>query len=86
VSHASLAAVLTPFRDALHQPWLPQAWDWHSAAGAAALNSEVTSQAATIAYLNDYSILMWVVLVSAPLLLLLRGPKKVKSAAVAASR
>jgi len=37
-----------------------------------ALNGEVTRQAATIAYLNDFTLMMWAMLLSAPLLLLLR--------------
>ena len=33
---------------------------------------EVTRQASTIAYLNDFTFMMWVTLLVAPLLLLLR--------------
>jgi|GEM_PF-6722117 len=36
------------------------------------LDAEVTRQAATIAYLNDFKLMMWVVLAAAPLVLLLR--------------
>lgn len=46
---------MTPFRDALHQPWLPQSWDWHTTAGAIALNEQVTRQAAAISYLNEFT-------------------------------
>jgi MFS transporter, DHA2 family, multidrug resistance protein len=75
VNHASIADAMTPFRSALQQPWLLQVWNWHAASGAAALNEEVTRQAATIAYLNDFTFMMWVTLLSAPLLLLLRKPR-----------
>jgi len=72
INHAAIADVMTPFRTMLQSPWLPQAWNWHTMSGVTALNGEVTRQAATIAYLNDFTFMMWVTLLSAPLLLLLR--------------
>ncbi|HEX6999471.1 MAG TPA: DHA2 family efflux MFS transporter permease subunit [Gammaproteobacteria bacterium] len=72
VNHAALAEHVTPFRDALHAPWLPPVWDWTTTAGAVALNGEVTRQAVTIAYLNDFRLMMYLSLLAAPLLLLLR--------------
>ena len=72
VNHAAIADVMTPFRAPLQQPWLLHVWNWHTASGAAALNVEVTQQAATIAYLNDFTFMMWVTVLAAPLLLLLR--------------
>lgn len=77
VSRASLAELASPFRLAFQPPWLPQAWDWHAPAGLAALNAEVTAQASTIAYLNDFTIMMWIVILITPLLLLLRKPRPV---------
>lgn len=79
VSHADIASVLTPFRDTLQAPWLPQIWDWHTTAGAVALDREVTRQAQTIGYLNDFTVMMWITLLAAPLLLLLRKPKPVSA-------
>lgn len=38
----------------------------------AMLDGEITRQAATIAYLNDFKLMMWVVLAASPLVLLLR--------------
>ena len=70
VNHVSLAEGITPFRSMLQSPWLPQAWDWSTSAGVIALNDEVTRQASTIAYLNDFAFTMWLTLLSAPLLLL----------------
>jgi len=85
VNHASLAESITAFRGVLHRPWLPHLWDWSSLAGASALNAEVTRQAATIAYLDDFRLMMWVALLSAPMLLLLRKPSaRAAPAAVAA--
>jgi DHA2 family multidrug resistance protein len=36
------------------------------------LNGEVTRQALTIAYLNDFRLIMWITIASIPLLLILR--------------
>lgn len=76
VNHATIVESLTPFRDALQSPWLPQAWDWHTTLGAAALNGEVTRQAAAISYYNDFAMMMWAALLCAPLLLLLKVPSR----------
>src|SRR3546814_6995362 len=76
VNHADMANVMTPFRAVLQSPWLPQVWNWHTTPGVVALNGEVTRQAATIAYLNDFTFMLWVTLLSAPLLLLLRKDRK----------
>jgi DHA2 family multidrug resistance protein len=75
-AHAELGSLLTPFREALRAPWLPQAWDWTTSAGAAALNAEVSRQALMIAYVNDFRFMMFLALVAAPLLLLLRATRK----------
>ena len=76
IAHAGIASLMTPFRDMMQRPMLPGIWDWHSTAGVAALNHEVTRQALTIAYLDDFTFMMWVSLLSAPLLLLIRKPKQ----------
>ncbi|HEY9567460.1 MAG TPA: DHA2 family efflux MFS transporter permease subunit [Thalassobaculum sp.] len=76
VNHADMAERITPFRDMLHLPWLPSAWEWHSTAGVVALNTEITRQASTIAYLNDFTFMMWMTLAAAPLLLLVRAPAR----------
>ena len=71
-AHASLATQVTPFAPSLHLPSVQHFWNIHSAAGLAALNQEVTRQAAMIAYLDDFKLMMLIALVAAPLLLLLR--------------
>ena len=40
-----------------------------------ALNAEITKQAEMIAYLVDFKLMMFVVLLTAPLLLLLKKPQ-----------
>jgi DHA2 family multidrug resistance protein len=71
-AHASLATQVTPFEPGLHLPGVQRFWDIHSTAGLAALNQEVTRQAAMIAYLDDFKLMMIIALLAVPLLLLLR--------------
>jgi DHA2 family multidrug resistance protein len=73
--HAELTDSLTPFRETLRAPWLPSLWDWRTEAGAAALNAEVNRQALLIAYLGDFVLMMWMVILAAPLVLFLRPPR-----------
>ncbi len=75
-NHAILATATTPFRAALAKPWLPHAWDWTHTAGVTALSNAVTHQAATIAFLDDFALMMWVALVSIPLLLFMRPSRR----------
>jgi DHA2 family multidrug resistance protein len=72
VNHASLAEIIQPFRLALAPENLPKVWDWTTTTGVLALNGEVTRQALTIAYLNDFKLIMWITIASIPLLLVLR--------------
>jgi MFS transporter, DHA2 family, multidrug resistance protein len=74
--HASLAQQVTPFAPALHLPMLQRLWNLHSTAGLAALNQEVTRQAAMIAYIDDFKFMMIVTLLAIPLLLLLRRARR----------
>ena len=77
-NHAAIADQMTPFRDALRPPFLPGDWNWHIPSGLAALNEEVTRQATMIAYLNDFTLMMWLSLASVPLLLLLKSDVKTR--------
>src|SRR5580700_969037 len=54
-----------------------------SPSGVAALNAEVTRQAAMIGYIDDFKLMMVVILVSLPLLFLIKVPKRVRAVAVA---
>jgi MFS transporter, DHA2 family, multidrug resistance protein len=54
---------------------LPSAMNPLSSAGLAAINMEVNRQAAMIAYVDDFRMMMWITLLTMPLLLLIRPPK-----------
>jgi DHA2 family multidrug resistance protein len=75
-SHAALSENISPFRDALHAPGVPPLWSTLSEPALLALNGEVTRQALTIAYLNDFRFMMYLCLLALPLLLLLRSPRR----------
>jgi DHA2 family multidrug resistance protein len=75
VSHAALSENINLFRSALHGPGVPAIWNLGTDAGLLALNSEVSRQALTIAYINDFRFMMYGTLAALPLLLLLRTPK-----------
>ena len=72
VNHAELAERITPFSTAP----LPAMWDPSTVQGLVALNAEVTRQAAAIAYLNDFWLMMWLTLAALPLLVLFRAPSR----------
>jgi DHA2 family multidrug resistance protein len=69
-AHAELAALVSPGNRGLTD--LAAMIRPDTAAGLAALNAEVTRQAALIAYVNDFWFMMVVTLVAIPLLLLIR--------------
>ncbi|MGH6945482.1 MAG: DHA2 family efflux MFS transporter permease subunit, partial [Geminicoccaceae bacterium] len=76
VNHAELVAGITPFNPMFKAPHLPPFWSLSDPAGLAAINAEVTRQAATIAYLDDFRLMAVLVLLAVPLLLLLRSPRR----------
>jgi DHA2 family multidrug resistance protein len=73
--HAELAGHVTPFNDALGQVGPSHFWNLATTVGKAALNAEVTKQAAVVAYANDFKLMMLVALVALPLVLLLKKAK-----------
>jgi DHA2 family multidrug resistance protein len=75
VVHAELAGHVTPFNDALHLPEVARIWNMATVAGRAALDAEVTRQAAIVAYADDFKLMMIVALLALPLVLLLKPAK-----------
>jgi MFS transporter, DHA2 family, multidrug resistance protein len=76
INHAALAEHITIFNPLLHFPKIAKYWNIHTTAGAAALNREITRQAATIAYIDDFKLMMIVSLAAIPLLMLVRKPAR----------
>jgi MFS transporter, DHA2 family, multidrug resistance protein len=82
VNHAELAARIDPFGGSTAQ--LPLGWNLSSSTTLAMLNGEVTRQASTIAFLNDFWLMMMMTLAAIPLLLLLKPVKGRATPAVVA--
>ncbi|MEO8409621.1 MAG: DHA2 family efflux MFS transporter permease subunit [Propionivibrio sp.] len=72
-NHAAFADYINPFSLALRQATEAGVVDPTSAAGLAALNGEVSRQAASLAYLQDFRLMMWITLAAIPLVFLLKG-------------
>jgi DHA2 family multidrug resistance protein len=77
VNHAQLAEQANPYNPLYRAPWLPQGWSLTDPAGLAAVDQAVNMQAATIAYLNDFRLMMIVTLAAIPMLLFLRPPRRI---------
>jgi len=75
INHAALAEQITPFNDSFNymKPWV---WDLTTAAGRAALDAELTKQAAMMAFTTDFQLVMLATIAIFPLLLLVKLPKR----------
>jgi DHA2 family multidrug resistance protein len=62
-----------PFAQA---PYLAAPFSLSTPSGMAALNAEVTRQAAMVAYIDDFKLIMLIALAAIPLLLLLREARR----------
>lgn len=79
-NHAAFARDITPFSLPLRQAVEAGVYNLATPQGLIAINNEVTRQAVTLAYLQDFRLMMWVTLCAVPLILLLRKPAKQPSA------
>jgi DHA2 family multidrug resistance protein len=75
-NHAAFADFLTPFSVPLKEAMQDGVWNIHTTQGLVALNGEVTRQAATMAYLQDFRLMMWITLSALPLIVFLKAPAK----------
>lgn len=75
INHANLAEQVNPFNPMFRAPWLPDGWSLTEPSGLATIDAAISAQASTIAYLNDFRLMMWVTLAAIPMLLLLRRPR-----------
>lgn len=75
-NHAAFADYINPFNLAFRQAVEAGAYNLTTPQGLAAINSEVTRQAAMLAYLQDFRLMMWITLIAIPLVVLLRAPVK----------
>ena len=85
VNHAELGAHVTRFSKLLQTPTAQALWPLDTPRGAAALDAVVNQQAAMIAYINDFKLMMLVCFAMIPCLLLLRPLKRAAPAPAAAA-
>jgi len=72
IVHSRLIEHLRPDNPLAQGPLLAPPFNLSTPSGIAALNAEVTRQAAMVAYINDYALMMMIVFLLIPLLLLVR--------------
>ncbi|MEY4138724.1 MAG: hypothetical protein RLZZ371_906 [Pseudomonadota bacterium] len=75
-NHAALSDYITPFGAPLRQAVESGALDISTPQGLALIDALVNREAATLAYLQDFRLMMWVTLSAIPLILLLRPPQQ----------
>jgi DHA2 family multidrug resistance protein len=80
IIHSRLVETLRPDNPLMHMPSSRLPFGLGDAGGVAALNHEVTRQAAMVAYIDDFRLMMLICLCSLPLLLLLRDAARAPAA------
>ncbi len=73
-AHATLSEHATRDNPLFRNPHLP--FNLNSLEGLAALNGEITRQAAMVAYIDDFKLMLGITLFSIPLLVLMRPPRR----------
>jgi DHA2 family multidrug resistance protein len=82
IAHASLTERVTSANPAWNNPIVASAYDTHTSGGAAFLDSAVAQQAAMIAYIDDFWLMLFLTVLVIPLLLLIRPPRRSSAAEV----
>jgi DHA2 family multidrug resistance protein len=85
IVHSRLVENLRPDNPLARAPFLGPVWSLTTQPGIAALNAEATRQSAMGAYLDDFKLMMIIVVLAAPLLLFLRKPQPARAPAAAAA-
>jgi DHA2 family multidrug resistance protein len=76
IVHSRLMEWLRPDNPLAQAPFLAPPFSLTTPEGIAALNREVTRQAAMIGYIDDFALMLIVILATLPLLLLVRVPRR----------
>lgn len=74
VNHAYIAESVTSSTIGMTWKQIPESLMNPAAGLMTALNVEISKQAATISYINDFKLMMWIIIVAIPLVLLLKRP------------
>ena len=76
ISHEEIATRINPFDHSLRSLSMPEQWDLSTVDGLLTLNTEITRQANTIAFNNDFKLLMIIALINIPMVFLFKLPRK----------
>jgi hypothetical protein len=76
IAHATLSEHVRPDNPLAHAPYLGPAYSLTDVHGIAALNHEITRQAQMIAYIDNFHLMVIIMVVASPFLLLLRRPRR----------
>ena len=76
IVHSHLVEGLRPDNPLARAPYLAAPYSLSTPSGIAVLNAEVTRQAAMVAYIDDFRLMMLIALATIPVLLLLRGARR----------
>src|SRR5580698_3156106 len=79
IAHAALTERVTYASSAWHNPAIAKAYDVTTMGGAAFLDGTITQQAAMIAYIDDFWLMLFLTLAVTPLLLLIQPPGQGKT-------
>jgi DHA2 family multidrug resistance protein len=85
IVHSRLVEGLRPDNPLAQAPYLAPPFSLTTPDGIAALNAEVTRQAAMVAYIDDFKLLMLIALATVPLLLLLHNTRRRRAPAASAT-
>ena len=85
IVHSRLIEHLRPDNPLAQAPFMAQPFSLTVPSGIAALNAEATRQAAMVAYIDDFKLMMLLVIMASPLILLLRTPRRPRAAAAPAA-
>jgi DHA2 family multidrug resistance protein len=85
IVHSRLVEGLRPDNPMAQAPFLHAPFSLTTPSGMAALNAEVTRQAAMVGYINDFKLMMIIALAALPLLLLLRETGRARVAPATAA-
>jgi DHA2 family multidrug resistance protein len=76
INHAAFAEYISPFIPSVRMALDSGSLDLQSPLGLSVIDGRVTAEAATLAYLQDFRLMMWITLAACPLLFLLKVPSK----------
>jgi DHA2 family multidrug resistance protein len=78
VAHSQLVEHIRPDNPLIHTTSLGAMVNFASAKSLALIDGMVNQQAAMIAYIDDFKLMLWITILAIPMLLLMRPPKRAK--------